>query len=357
MKQLTITPEIIGWIQAVAGVDVSLEGISVFECIALNTLPLPGKQGSLFEAAVITPLTLRQMADYINANGLPLCEDHSTEGPPMGKLFHADVFTNTANGVVSAELRALFYLDPTEQERIVKLNAGVIDEVSVGFLGSQMVCSVSDCGFDYLDDASTIDNVWTRTCGNGHVIGSNGVHVTIDGLNSFFETSLVTRGAADNPKIVGKSASKISAPPSTYRLAAKGSEVNPLALQATLGESDVDLTAVLALLATKTTEHATLVATSTATDAKLTAVEASITAANLKTIAAETALEAKTVEFTTLQASNVDAAKNALEVVELRAKLAVLLPVGGAAEAAAAAALAAEKAKGERDLSQFKTKK
>ena len=73
MKQLDITQEITGWIQAVAGPDVALDGLVVFEAIALNTLPLPGKKGALYQDAVISPLTLRQMADYINSKGVPLC--------------------------------------------------------------------------------------------------------------------------------------------------------------------------------------------------------------------------------------------------------------------------------------------
>ena len=275
----------------------------------------------------------------------------------MGKLFHADVFSNVADGVVSAELRVLFYLDPTEQERITKLNAGVIDEVSVGFIGSELLCSVAGCGFDYIGQDSGVQNILDKTCADGHVIGENGVHLKVNGLGAFYETSLVTRGAANNPKIIGRSASKLAAPPATYRLAAKGFEVDALVLNATLGEADVDLTAVLAQLTTKTVEHATLVATSAVTDAKLAAVEATVAAANLKASTAEAALTAKEAELVALQAAAGDAEKNAAEVIELRTKLAVLLPAGGAAEAAAAAAALAAKADSERDFSAFKTRK
>lgn len=71
MKRLQLTPELIAKIKTAVGEDVDPSGFAVFESISLNTLPLPGKQGTLFENATTSTLTLKQMADYINANGVP----------------------------------------------------------------------------------------------------------------------------------------------------------------------------------------------------------------------------------------------------------------------------------------------
>jgi predicted RNase H-like nuclease (RuvC/YqgF family) len=78
------------------------------------------------------------------------------------------------------------------------------------------------------------------------------------GLAQFIELSLVARGAADKPKIVGKSQSKV-APESAYRLAAKGFEADDLVVQAQLGkEEDMDTTKLVSDLAERTGEVAVL---------------------------------------------------------------------------------------------------
>ena len=254
MKQLDMTPELSAMIQRAAGKDVDPSKLVVFEAIALNTNPLPGKDGTIFERAVVWPVTLNQMNDYINAgNTIPLVADHVLFGAPMGRVFHAGVTMDES----TTELRLLFYLDQTEETTIAKLNAGSLDEVSVSFLSSAFLCS--ECGWDYFAEG-TSENIATRTCANGHEIGEDGVHADLVGLNQFLELSLVARGAADNPKVVGKSESKL-APETTYRLAAKGFEPHALVVQASVGKKDditMDATALLTQLTTATTELGTV---------------------------------------------------------------------------------------------------
>jgi hypothetical protein len=251
MKQIPLTPELIAMIKAAVGDDVDVEGFAVFESISLNTLPLPGKQGAIFEKARVSMLTLKQMADHINAgNHLPLMRDHNMAGEPAGRVFKAALHMTPAG---DTELRTLFYLDPTETTTIAKLNAGSLDEVSVQFLASQILCS--ECDFDYRGEEATWSNFRDRTCTNGHAIGTDGVHVRLVGLSVFTELSLVSRGAANNPKIVGKSQSKLAAP--LQALAAKGFEVDQLYLAASKGEVEVDLTVVLSQLTEQTTAAAT----------------------------------------------------------------------------------------------------
>jgi len=249
-----MTPALEAMIRAAVGEDVDTTGMAVFEVIALNTLPLPGKDGTIFEKAVTMPLTLKEMMDSINGGKhIPLIADHEMWGAPKGRAFHAGL--DYEGGAMS--LRMLFYLDSTEATLITKLNAGSLDEVSVAFLSREFTCS--ECGWDYFSFGAQ-ENIWNRTCGNGHVIGQNGVHAEMTGLDKFIELSLVARGAADTPKIVGKSEAKL-APEDALRLAASGfTEPNALVVQASRGKDTMDLTAALTQISTLSTDKGTLTA-------------------------------------------------------------------------------------------------
>lgn len=244
MKQIPITPELRAKIQAAVGADVDPSNFAVFESISLNNLPLPGKAGTIFEKAVVSEVTLRQMADSINSgNTLPLIWSHDPEQVPKGRVFSADL---SKGPLGETELRTLWYVDPTETTLIDKLNAASIDEVSVSFLASQILCS--DCGFDYRE--ADLVSLVSRTCDEGHEIGVDGVHARLVGLSVFSELSLVSRGAAKDAKIVGKSQSKLSAP--LQQLAASGVDIDKLLLTASRGEWNVDLdTLVTSLSDTK----------------------------------------------------------------------------------------------------------
>lgn len=280
MKQLKMTPELSQLIKSRVGEDVDTETLTVFETIALNTKPLPGKDGTIFERAVVMPVTLAQMVDYINSgNHLPLIADHELMGAPKGRFFHAALFSES-NELEDLEMRALFYLDETEDKLIAKLNAGSLDEVSVSFLSTGFLCS--ECGFDYFTQGDR-DNINNQTCDNGHTIGEDGVHAEMVGLAQFIELSLVARGAADKPKIIGQSQSKL-APEQVYRLAAKGFETNDLVFQGSLGKEDVmdttklvtDLTAATSKLAVAEADIVRLTADVSDKGTKLSAAETRI---------------------------------------------------------------------------------
>lgn len=252
MKQLQMTPELSALIKKAVGEDVDTTNLAVFETIALNTRPLPGKKGSLFEQAIVEPVTLLQMVDSINAgNHLPLIADHELFGAPKGRVFHAGIHY----GEEGMEMRALFYLDQTEAQTIAKLNAGSLDEVSVAFLSSQFLCS--ECGWDYMEHGKQ-KHIAERTCENGHEIGEDGVHGRMIGLNQFIELSVVARGAADKPKIVGKSESKL-APESAMRLAAHGFQPDAWVCRASAGTDIMsDNTQIIAQLTEATGKVAVL---------------------------------------------------------------------------------------------------
>lgn len=239
MKRLALTPELTQRIKNAVGEDVDPSGFAVFEAIAVNTHPLPGKDGTIFEKARLSSLTIRQMADSINGgNHLPLIANHDADDIPKGRVFYAEAHMDASG---EDELRVLFYVDATEQATATKLDAGSLDEVSVSFLASQILCS--DCDFDYRGEDASFSHLYERTCENGHQIGKDGVHARLVGVSVFTELSLVSRGAAKSAKIVGKSQSKLAAP--LQQLAARGFEVDRLFLQASKGENNVDINALM----------------------------------------------------------------------------------------------------------------
>jgi regulator of replication initiation timing len=354
MKQLQLTPEIESRIKKVVGDDVETTGFAVFESISLNTLPLTGKDGTIFEKAVVSELTLRQMADSINSgNTLPLIWSHNGDDVPKGRVFYAELHTGDLG---ESEFRTLWYVDPTEQILKDKLNAASIDEVSVSFLASQILCS--ECGFDYRGPDATIINLMDRICAEGHEIGQDGVHTRLIGLAVFTELSLVSRGAAKEAKIVGKSKSKLAAP--LQQLAAKGMEIDKLYLSASRGELNVDIDALVTNLSDVKAElkvtskevealklsSTTLTEENTSLKTKVGELETELTAA--KDASKETELAAATTELTEAKtilgalfvklavASGETDPKAPDTIAELNAgiekyqsKLTALLPIGG----------------------------
>lgn len=359
MKNLPMTPELSQLIKNAVGEDVDTANLTVFETIALNNKPLPGKRGTIFENAVVETVTLAQMVDHINSGKhLPLIADHELFGAPKGRFFHAGLNIGSDNEL---ELRALFYLDSTEETLITKLNSGSLDEVSVSFLSTQFLCS--ECSWDYFQFGDR-NNIDTRTCENGHTLGEDGVHARMIGLNQFIELSLVARGAADNPKIVGRSASKL-APETAYRLAANGFVPDELVVQASMKEEITmadpntqlmqDLVAAKTEVATltmgKTTAESqvtTLTATIATKDGEIASLTADLAAANAKIPDDYDAVKAENGEAVAALQAQVNAlltatGKDKLEgdalptkVADLKAKiedltagLTAIIPVGG----------------------------
>lgn len=217
-KEITPTQTMLSQIALITGGAVDPSQIAIFEAIALNTLPV-AKKGSIYEGAVAAPGLLSDMASYIKAgNSVPLHTMHAQAVElPVGKVFMADL-----NG--SDELRALFYVPRNTTEGadfITKLNTSVIDEVSVGVMAAHMRCS--QCGWDYRGADATVEHLFGRECANGHPIGENGTHLVLDGLDRWYELSLVSLGAATNAKIVGR-ARQILGKEEYSRLAASGSD-------------------------------------------------------------------------------------------------------------------------------------
>lgn len=220
MKELAKTPFIEALLAKVVGKDADLSKLHVYEVSATNTIALRGKSGTIFEKAKISPHTISQLAQAVNNDPIPLMMDHNLAGAPYGKFFYAESIPSDTGEI---ELRGLLYVDDSEEKILSKLEAASIEEVSIQFLSQNMICS--ECDFDYMAAAAedNFEPFWDLTCGNGHKIGKDGVHVRLVGVNEVVELSLVSRGAVKNSKIISSSDAMLGE--SARRLAASGIDV------------------------------------------------------------------------------------------------------------------------------------
>lgn len=198
-KRLEVTPRIQTFLDSAAGESFDSTKVAVFETISLNSLPV--SKNNIFQGAVHPRQTLLEMAAAVSSRPLkghvPMHTNHE-QGlqMPVGKVFHADVITNTEG---TEELRSLFYIDNSEPQLIAKVESNSIEEVSVGVRYKHLNCS--QCGFDFLGSEATDMNIWDRVCNNDHQIGTEGVHLICNGLDRWLEQSLVSLGAAQGAKI------------------------------------------------------------------------------------------------------------------------------------------------------------
>ncbi len=298
---------------AIGDSGIELSKFAVYEARVVSTEPLT--KGGLFHKARIAQSGISQMEAFLNREGgaIPLQIMHNTEVLPIGKVFRAKAQT-LENGEV--ELRAQFAIPLDKTEIVNDIDNSVIDEVSIGAMFTQALCS--ECGFDYYGPASGFENFVYLRCDEGHEIGVDGCHVRLVGLDDWMEVSLVGQGAAKNPKILSRAKQSMSKE-TVERLAASKGPAEARILTATLGliggkSGERDMTVELKEFIAKLEASATELAT------REIALEAS------KALVAEK--DAKIVELTeankalTDKAAEVAAKLEAAEAVE--AKLAQL---------------------------------
>lgn len=221
MKQLSHTSELIARLKASFGEGVDVSKLAVFEAIAVNTLPLR-KSGGLYKGAVFSTSAMTDMAAFLETESVPLQLQHDTGALPSGRVF--------AGRVQDDQLFVQFALNrDTQAPFIADIDAGMIDQVSVGALPKKLMCS--ECNFDYLGDSASFENLWTLTCDQGHTIGENGVHARLIGCAAWFEMSLVGQGAVRENRIIAPSESAFASG-NAHRLAASAAARDALILQA-----------------------------------------------------------------------------------------------------------------------------
>lgn len=297
-KHLEITDAMLAQVSKLAGSAILADDIVVFEATAAGTRPVK-QLGSMYDGARITRDTLVRMASALNSGeqSVPLHANHETRSQlPIGRVFQAEVITSMDG---EYELRAFFYLPKTEVALISSINLGVLDEVSVGLLTERAMCS--SCGHDYFAPDADIYALFNRTCPNDHVLGVDGVHLVLDGVDTWSELSLVSRGASSRAKIHG---SDRQASASQQRLAASG--IAPTAVFLSASPHQLEKEAPVPI-------DPDLVARFEAIDAKLTALA-------VPAVVDTTALDAANAALAAAEAAHaVDAAALAAAQTELEA--------------------------------------
>lgn len=199
-KTVEITPKIEEWIRgAMNDPEFDTSNVSVFEAYLVSTRPIQ-KRGSIFDKGRIQPSVLNAMADWVaQGNAVPIHTLHNSEMLPVGRAFYAAT-EEMDDGEYA--LRGLLYIDNSEEDLVQKVNNGTVDEVSVGLSTEKILCS--ECDFDFKGDEADIINILEQTCENGHTMGQNGAHVRMVGFDRWLETSLVSRGASQNSKVLSR---------------------------------------------------------------------------------------------------------------------------------------------------------
>ena len=196
MRQIAKTSSIIARLnEAGAAVD----NVTVFEAIALNTLPLRQRH-PIYNGAVASRSLLLELALALSAESRPVHAQHDSSDLPIGRVFYGEV--------IDDELRVLFWIDDEHKDKASLINNGTVDQVSVGILPKHMICSVD--GFDFLSPDASLEHIFTGTTPDGHTIGENGAFCRMVGLEAFFEMSIVNQGGAQNARIVNQEQSHFS---------------------------------------------------------------------------------------------------------------------------------------------------
>ncbi len=207
--------------------DVDPTKIAVFRAAALSTAPIR-KRHPLYNGAVVTEALLGEMRDELHKESRPLQIMHgSSDGDqlPIGRVFDAELSQGTGpNG--ATELRTLFWIDTEHLELVNKVNSGTIDQVSVAFLSKSIKSSKT--GFDFLGPKASFENVWGGVDDQGNKMGTDGAHAILDGLDGWYEMSLVGQGGALGAKILSGG---------QLHLSASNQDVSPLVLQLSSGTS------------------------------------------------------------------------------------------------------------------------
>lgn len=282
MKQIAKNERINGQLRAAYGPDADLNSLAVYEAVLLNGEPLR-KAGGLFKNARASLSLLGELANWVNKESVPIQLVHDTSELPYGRLFYAEV--------VNDELRGLFAIDGANHADLVsKIDNGTLNQVSVGFNPKKLSCS--KCGYDYLAPGHEMA-LWTMECSEGHTLNQDGTFLWVDGLEYFFELSLVGMGAAKGASIVGRNDSVLADNPVfQQRLAASANgHIAGVRLSPSDKEDSSMNTEQMAQFQAAVAEAATAKVQLQALQDQLTAAQAQITELNAREIPVDRSAE------------------------------------------------------------------
>jgi gas vesicle protein len=239
-KRVELTDSLISSIREKMGEDVSPSEFAIYQTRSVSTEVLDA--GGIYRYARISAATIDELAELANEpeRSFPLQIMHNRENLPVGRVLQGRSVEETFG------LKALYtnVAIPTSKSEIVRdMDLGVINEVSISFLGKKLICSA--CHKDVRESDNEVALMF-GFCPHCEVqLGTEDAYLSIEGVESLIELSLVDKGAAKNPKILDKGKHlALAASSKEVRKVMKNlvaEEVLPLTLQSPLIEKDNDM--------------------------------------------------------------------------------------------------------------------
>jgi len=203
-KRVVLNETIISKMKSVLGEDISPDNYVVYKARAISTEAISKRGSDLLNGATPTEGFIRSIVAMANEpqKNVSVHTMHDDFALSIGRVF--DMWEVVEFDSVHAAYAYLAILKNDENKEVIeKIDAGILDEVSIGFEIKSGKCSV--CGWDFfdndLDEDEKFDHLWNATCANGHVMGKDGAHLVLDAPKSFSEISIVNQGAAHKAKI------------------------------------------------------------------------------------------------------------------------------------------------------------
>lgn len=203
-KRVVLNETIISKMKSVLGEDISPDNYVVYKARAISTEAISKRGSDLLNGATPTENFIRSIVAMANEpqKNVSVHTMHDDWSLSIGRVF--DMWEVVEFDSVHAAYAYLAILKNDENKEVIeKIDAGILDEVSIGFEIKSGKCSV--CGWDFFDNALSeedkFEHLWKATCANGHVMGKDGAHLVLDAPKSFSEISIVNQGAAHKAKI------------------------------------------------------------------------------------------------------------------------------------------------------------
>lgn len=252
-KRVDIDERLRQHIEAKCGADVDTTKFVAYQARILSTEPI--SQNSIYDGATTSAATITELEEMANDPLRNTCIQtmHNNQVLPIGRLIVTKAVDEFETG--ARALYGTFIVSTEHSDIISKLDAGIIDEVSIGFGGKKLICSECDKDFKEADEMMQWMAAMAGICPHCEAkFGKNGAHLNIIGVDKLYEVSLVGKGAARNPKILDKS-KQLALAANQKQIKASLSQIRDEVLNLTVTgkltdekENEMDLSEVMAKL-------------------------------------------------------------------------------------------------------------
>lgn len=153
---------------------------------------------------------LRALADQINTSGGPMLSAHVTDTTPIGTYYAAEITPGELNPspepgqpgqVLYLDTWAYWLNDDTGQGLVRQIDAGIINEASIGYWYEELICSIT--GSSYWNSPYWAGETYQITDPDAGTTSTRLCFLWTTGNVEFAEGSLVYRGAYPGTRVGG----------------------------------------------------------------------------------------------------------------------------------------------------------